>query len=394
MKKQFFVRNKEAADLPMPLSGNSILKNIIFLLFLISPLLANISAFSGVSWGDLGVIIFTCWFLLFCNTIKWRAIFSVLFVCVLSAFVIAYYSTFFVAGVLPVVRMCFYFVCFFVLVDFYRLAAPAKLLCRCYLYIASIFAVMLVFQVLIYKFAGVVIIYIETPYDIEINSIRALGVDVYGMRSGGAFKEPSYYVLFMIPALLYSANDKNFVLWFFYSVSVVLSTSVLGFLFVGITFLRFFSGSKLRSLVVALCAPLAFLASYSLGLLPDRVLETVGGGGSFSVRLTEPFVYIFLNFEKFIIPGFLNFDSGSVVWLNSLSYILILFGASSYILLFLVLWFSGESTWLVLLLLLLTNSFSGPYFLVIVMLVRILSNEPSVYRRNRGGAVILRRLRA
>lgn len=349
------------------------------LLFLLSPLLSNISAFLGVSWGDVAVIIFLLFFFVINRCVSVKAFLAIVYLFILFIFVVVHYSfiSYLDVALLPVIRMFFYAICFFIFIDMYKNDLSENIV-SIYFCFSLLCAFLLCFQFLFYKLFGVVFVYIETPYDIEINSVRALGVESYGLRSGGVFKEPSYYAIFMIPALYYAANARRYLLWTFYSITILLSTSVLGYLFVLLSLLRFFSIRFLFSSFF-LFGFFTYLYLYHLGYSPIGIWTAISGQGSFSVRITEPFVYIYSYFDSFLLPGLESFDTKHLEWLNSLSYALILCGLPAISIVFLILKFSGKSALVAFVLLAVTNSLSGPYFLIVMVMMRIV--DSSAYSR-------------
>lgn len=348
---------------------------IVAFLFLLSPLLSNIKALPGLSWGDLAVVFFLVWFLAFRRCLSFRSWVALGVVAFFACYAFIYYFIFSDVGFFPALRMLFYISCFAVLLDAFRSEGLMRQVSLLYIGVSVLFAFLLVLQVLLYKLFGVVFVYLETPYDIEVNSVRSLGVDAYGMRTGGVFKEPSYYVVYIFPALFYAASFRKIALWSFFSVSIVLSTSALGFLFIVFTFYSFFTDRKSFLSLVLLLSLLVFGFCYSFGLLPPRVAETIAGDGSLAVRLFDPFLYLLANLNDFVFPGLGRLDTQAVSWLNSLSYIFVLFGISGGLLLLLLLLLSGSVVWLALLLLFLTNSLTGPYFLVVMLLVKHFSRS-------------------
>ncbi|WP_159968591.1 hypothetical protein [Pseudomonas sp. 9Ag] len=343
---------------------------IAVFLFLLSPLLSNIKVLPGFSWGDLAVLFFLVWFLTSRRSLSLNSWVALGVVAFFAFFVLIYKLIFFNVGYFPALRMLFYISCLAILLDGFRSEGLMRQIALLYMGLSVLFAVLLVLQVFLYKFFGVVFVYLETPYDIEVNSVRSLGVEAYGMRTGGVFKEPSYYVIYMFPALFYAANSKKIVLWSFFSVSIILSTSALGFLFVVVTFYSFFADRKSFLALALLLSSMVFVFCYSFGFFPSRVAETIAGGGSLAVRLFDPFLYLFRNLNDFVFPGLGRLDTQAVSWLNSLSYIFVLFGISGGLLLLLLLLLSGGVAWFALLLLFLTNSLTNPYFLVVMLLVK------------------------
>lgn len=340
--------------------------------FLISPLLANIYAFSSISFGDLSVLFFLLFYIIRFGVANISIPFFILCISFLISF---YYLFYFESGFFVSLRMFFYLISFSILFNVYKNKKLSEELIVAYIRLSQIFAYLLIIQVLTYYFFDVSYIYIQTSNDIEINSVISLMGSEYGMRSGGVFKEPSYFAIFIFPAIFYSIKFKKYYIFLLFAVSVLFSTSALGLLFLFICILLGLKKNIISLFALSVCFFIFFLALYKLDMLPGRVSETIKGEGSFFVRFGEPLIYVFDRFHNLILPGLkeLNFDE--VEWLNSLSYIFIVTGILSIPILTIVAFLSGESLWAALLLLAHTNSLTTPYFLIAMLTMRIVSNK-------------------
>lgn len=348
------------------------LKFLMIYLLLFSPLLANIYAFSSVSWGDLSILFF-----LFFYIKKFgisNASSSIIFLC--FAFLISFYYLFnFESGFFVSLRIFFYLFSFSIVFELYKHKGFSEKLLFTYIRLAQIFSFLLIIQVLFYYFFGVTYIYIQTSHDIEINSVLSLMGSEYGMRTGGVFKEPSYFAIFIFPAILYSVRFKKYYTFLLFAVSVICSTSALGFLFLLICILVGLKRNKISLLALSFCFFIFFLITYKLDMLPARVGETINGEGSFFVRFSDPLIYVFDRLHNLILPGLKELSFDEVEWLNSLSYVFIVTGILAIPLLITVTFLSGESLWAALLLLILTNSLTTPYFLIVMLTMRIVNNQ-------------------
>ena len=152
--------------------------------------------------------------------------------------------------------------------------------------------------------------------------------DLY-YRTGGMFKEPSWYAAFVSPCLFITTHKKSYKELFIILIGVLMSTSGLGLAVLAIYFVFIvFSQRKMTGLFIALVLVVAY------NFIPV-VFQRLSGGsiaedGSFVTRVLEPF-QIILHIPEVSLIGISpswNYDnSGEVLFFaNTLAFIYIHFG--------------------------------------------------------------------
>jgi hypothetical protein len=254
--------------------------------------------------------------------------------------------------------------------------------------LCKIFSLILIIQIFYYYLFDKIIFVIDTPLDIEKSSLLTLDIATQGFRSGGVFKEPSYFSIFIAPALFYAYILKRWRLYIFLSFAVILSTSALGFIFILLPLMDLIYSKisiKLFPVLLSIFVIFVFAATDVIPIFPDRVIETLKGGGSLNARVIEPFTTIFIESEVFFGPNFgvlrdlSSPDYSSNLWFNSFTYIIIVLGLFSVIPVILIFINSEKkSIFFVAALLLATNSLSSPYFLVFLILLKLINEWSNV----------------
>lgn len=346
-----------------------------WLIFLLAPLFSNFSLPVGISAGDLFMIGFFIYWLIKYGLIK-STLYKVLCVLIVSIGYLGWYFTNFQEGSLSLLRMSIY-----LLIGVYffgRKDIPVRLL-RIYSYIVIVFSVLLVFQWISYQYFGRFFVYFDFPFDVEKSSLLITDLSSSDFRTGGVFREPSYFGIFVAPALLYAAIFRKYLLWVFVSLTVFLSTSALGLFFVLVS-IFYFSNFNLKYLFfVFACAFLLIFILLQVEMIPERFVETLSGGGSFSIRILDAAQEVFGSSKNLFLP---NIDllqqilSGSDIWLNSAYYIFTLFGLMSVFLILLVLTDVNFMFLIyVLSLIFFTSVLSSPYFICFVVLLNLIASQ-------------------
>lgn len=156
------------------------------------------------------------------------------------------------------------------------------------------------------------------------------GIHSY-IRSGGLFREPSWYVVFLIPGLYLTFKERNFISFFILCLGIIFSTSSLGYLYIFLFILIVVLLSnnnklKLGFLIVSLFIFSGFYLIYLYyEVLFERLIFTLQTGGSLEVRVIEPFK---LFFNKFSLLGANTsfIGNGNELFVNSFLYIFFSFG--------------------------------------------------------------------
>jgi|GEM_PF-5769304 len=349
------------------------------LCFLLAPILANLNGIGKFSVGDLAV--FWC---LVIGALSLRKIDIVCMAGLTAIIALSCVSAFFYIsdypeGVFVLARMALYISAFFIFLAVCRRPDFSACLISSYMKLSVVFSLMLIVQVLAYHLFGVVFAYVDTPLDIQPNSVLGLDIATQGFRSGGVFKEPSYFATFVAPALIYTAACKRYWLWGLFSAAVLLSTSALGFIFIVLSLMRFVS-----PLYVAILLPFALVfaglvLSGVIPILPVRVMETLEGGGSLSIRVVEPFTRVFVDSQNLFLPNYealrdlANPGIAAGIWFNSFTYSVVVYGILVLIPLVLMFLAIGLSSLpLAIILLVTANGLTNPYFVVAIVSLSIL----------------------
>lgn len=348
--------------------------------FLISPIFSNLSAFGKISIGDI-LVISSLMICLCCtrtiSSICALGIISLLLACLFAAI---QYASYYPEGLQALVRMSFYIFSFFVFLNLFNRAAYSGKIKRIYLLISVLCSALLIFQVFIYHAFDTVIVYINTPFDIQPSSVIGLDIKSQGFRSGGLFKEPSYFAIFVAPAMIYAASLRKWILWLILSFAVVLSTSTLGFAFVILSVARLTNTKYLVILSPLIAIFLALTLTNIIPILPERVSQTMSGEGSFSMRVIEPFTRVFLNGNVLspnysVLKDLANPDAASSIWFNSLSYSVVVLGILGILPIGFIFAYAGRNQFVFIgVMLAAVNGLTNPFFLVSVVTMKILDD--------------------
>lgn len=350
------------------------------ILFLISPVLSNYVLFGPVSIGDFTIFL-SFLIILFYLKVSLFFIYSFL----LSFFVVVLSFLLFLLN--DFIPKSFWRASFFLLIIPFFLSIYRdyySLFFKLYLKLSYIFSLVLIFQVSIFYSLGIDWVFQLPIKTYELDTLNIIDFRSGGFRAAGVFKEPSYFAIFTIPALIYYAKVKNFKKYLFYFVSMLASTSSLG---IGVSILSLFifisigSINKRSFLIITTIFPI-FLLSFLFYMFTTRNIailrffELGQGGGS----LQERFFTIFDVVQYFTF--FIDFDFSYKIlvasdgWYNSFIYLVANFGLL-FLLPFFVFWkkiglYSFSAT---LFLLLLTHSFSNSFFTVFLILFYYVCNE-------------------
>lgn len=357
-------------------------------MFLLSPILSNYSVGGKISIGDFFVIL-----ILIVSIIKFKSLNIISFYGCISILIISIvdfilYLNYYSDGIMVMMRMSFYIFTYFIISNLAISKDKYKIIINYYILLCVIFSFILIIQIFVYFLFDKIIFLIDTPLDIEKSSLLTLDIATQGFRSGGFFREPSYFSIFIAPALFYSVVFRQWRLYIFLSFAVILSTSALGFIFILLPLIDLiYSKISIKFFPAFLAIFIIFIVAAAdlIPIFPDRVIETLNGGGSLNARVIEPFASIFKEGEVFLGPNFgvlrdlSSPDYYSNLWFNSLTYIVIVLGLFSVIPIILILTnYEKKSIFLVVALLVGTNSLSSPYFLVFSILLKLINKRLNI----------------
>lgn len=349
-------------------------------LLLISPVLSNYVLFGPVSIGDFTIFL-SFLIIIFHVNVNLFFVYSFLlslFVVILSLF------SFLLNDFIP---KSFWRASFFLLIIPFFLSIYRdyySLFFKIYLKLSYFFSLVLLFQVSIFYSLGIDWVFQLPIKTYELDTLNIIDFSSGGFRAAGVFKEPSYFAIFTIPALIYYAKVKNFKKYLFYFVSMLVSTSSLGIAVSILSLFIFISigGINKRSfLIISTIFPI-FVSSFLFYMFTTqniailRFFELGQGGGS----LQERFFTIFDVAQYFTFFVDFNFSYKVLVvsdgWYNSFIYLVASFGLL-FLFPFLVFWkkIGLSSFFATLFLLLLTHSFSNSFFTVFLILFYYVSNE-------------------
>lgn len=349
-------------------------------LFVLSPVLSNYVLLGPLSIGDFSLILSLLMMLPYIK-INYFLIFSFLsslFIIVISLFI------FIDNSIIPrsFLRASFFLFIiplFLSIYDFYY-----KIIFNLYLKFSYFFSLLLVFQISLYYLLGVNFV-MQLPISVyEPDTLNIIDFNTGGFRAAGVFKEPSYFAIFTIPALIYYSSIVNYKKYIMFFIAMLCSTSSLGIaasilsLFI---FIYMGWGNKKNILVVFAIFPV-FLLSFVLYILNTnnigilRFFDLAKGGGSIQERFFNMF-----NVAKYF-RFFLDFDFSFKIlvlsenWYNSFVYLVANFGLM-FLISFILFWkkIGLIASLASIFLLFFTHAFSNSFFTVFLVLFYFLNRE-------------------
>ncbi|WP_269266747.1 hypothetical protein [Vibrio cholerae] len=337
--------------------------DFFFVLIILMPFFSNYVFLGGVSVGDFFAFLVLPWVLYNIRMSRNRLFFilMVMFLCILNLLMAFNYIT----EYYKFYRLIFYYLtAFFILcivnVDFERYL-------KIYTLFVFFFSISIITQWVLYFWRGYLIpLQLSIPY-YEPDTLKIID---HTFRSGGWLKEPSYFAIFVIPAVFYFILNKNYKSLLLVSLAGGLSTSSL-FVFV---FILAFHLLPLSAIVFLYVFGIAFSILMLLffnqqvmdSMLISRVVDIFENGGTLNDRLV-PF---FETFDKsWILFNFDAYDfllSGSY-WFSSISSLISGLGVISVIALAFNFLNMGFMFSIILMLLVFTTHFmSGVYSLFLL----------------------------
>ncbi len=347
---------------------------LLAVLFILAPLASNFVFVSHISFGDVfivGLVLMQLSQIEGMSRTAWVGVISTL---LLIGGVISGYLAFYPESISSMLRLAFYLIASLYLMD--KVNTQADEMLEAYLNISILFSALLLVQVIVYHMFGIVYVYFNSNIEIEKNALLLLDLTQQDFRTGGVFREPSYFAIFTLPALVLFAKTRQRIWWIFSATATVLSTSVLGFCFVILSSM-YLVRAKPVIVIIGMFSVSIFIMGASLDFLPSRVQDTLAGDGSFLMRVYMPFEEVFTSGIRVIYPNYdllerLS-DPDTPLWFNSFCYLVIIFGIFSLIPMALIMAsVTYESALYLAILLFSTNALSSPYFIFVgVLLVSI-----------------------
>jgi len=292
------------------------------LVVVLAPVFSNYVLYDVISIGDFFVFI-AAMFLL--KHIKISALGIGSIAIIFLIFLFGFY-TLYESGINPgFYRIVFYYFIFFLAISVLNI--NFKKFFRAYIFCAMFFSISLVVQWIIY-----ILLNISIPLQLSISYYEpdALTILDDSFRSGGWFREPSYFAIFIMPAIFYLQNQKLYLKYFIIVFAGIISTSSLVIFILLLSFFLFFGGSKQRWLWLTCMIPFLVLLNFVIfdlisdWILISRVVDIFIDGGTLNERLLPIFDIIGLSLN--IAPNSVAHDlvvsggdSGSV-WYSSAAY--------------------------------------------------------------------------
>jgi len=311
-------------------------KYFIYTLFILAPVFSNYIFYGKVSIGDLFFIIFVLYYLgvaRFSLIEIFLIIFSML-VCTISFYIL--YQDDFNPGFY---RATLFFIFVFLISS--KLSIDSRLFIGLYIKASLFFSVSLMLQ---WFFDSFLSISVPLQLPIEYYEPDTLKILDHGYRSGGWFKEPSYFMLYITPLLFYFIHKQQLKKYIFLIVAGVLSTSSLVFFIVLATLLFHiikFKKPLLFFRIIALILTMFFIAYLLQGYLMDfvfynRVINIFLDGGTLNQRVGNSLVLV--QDLSGLLPNVVSYDYFSTggdnghTWFSSLGAIFASFGLIGLIL--------------------------------------------------------------
>lgn len=350
----------------------------------LAPLMSNYVLFGAFGWGDLFLLVSLVSCLAAIRTD--RLFFGSLFAAVSLALL-----NFLVLSESGVVRVSFLRASAFLLFSICFLSVDRRFLfvfARYYLYAAVLSSAYLIVQALLYYAFGYVWIVSLPLATYERETLLVIDIATQGFRTGGLFKEPSYFAIYLTPALIWMALVRRILLHAVLGIAALLSTSSLGIAMALVSVLLYLFGSRWRvrmagMYAVTLGVVTASSIVFTLGSVPgiDRFQDIFVSGGTLNERVLPITSVLGEADGAFVRPelhtAVTQRDVGTSIWYNSFIYLLGMFGWLTVLWLMLVFLkvgvFFGP---LLFVLLIATNLFTSPSLFVLLLLFRYLRARP------------------
>ena len=199
-------------------------------------------------------------------------------------------------------------------------------------FLSLFFSISVILQFILFKLGHIAPLKLPLPtYELD-----TLEIITHVFRSGGWFREPSYFALFLTPILIYQSRHNMWRPFALNSLAGMISTSSLIFAAFAIIFLEHLLSPRIKPVGKALATLVCIALVISILAFKDitlfsRFTEILGGGGS-SIERISPF-FTFFDHIFSLVPDpdrtqqlLLSSLSGDV-WLSSMTYALTLLGA-------------------------------------------------------------------
>ena len=265
-----------------------------------------------------------------------------------------------------------------------------------YINCSLFFSISLIIQWLIYQLLNISVpLQLPIPH-YELDTLLAID---HVFRSGGWFKEPSYFAIFLAPAFFYLLHSRAYIKYSLIVIAGVVSTSSLAVFLILASIAFFFLKVREKRvstlflasvLVILLCSAVIFGGE---SILISRVVEVFVSGGTLNERLLPMLEILHLSESIFVNPVahelMLGSGDSGLVWYSSAAYMLASLGWLGYLFIsinFLRLGILGGS--LLFALTLTSHIFSNAYsFFVTIALLGLSRELGRLKSENVGGPI-------
>jgi hypothetical protein len=344
--------------------------NFFFLLVLLAPVLSNYVLIGNVTVGDAMIVLGLPYLV---KTVRLGNFAILCALLVSSNIFISYYLLGGTDVYRGFYRTVFYYVIFLLALSSRQI--DISRLFQWYSFIVISVSLALIFQWIFYQYFGIVLI-LQLP--LEYVEPDTLNVIDHVYRSGGVFREPSYYALYVTPALLYFAFIGSKYKFVITAIAGVMSTSSLIFFIISLCYL-----AKIKNAMtprkILISALLIFFILFSSSHMRDfvfveRIYDIFLDGGTLTLRFLPIFDVVERISSIFATQSAYEYLTAGDQWFSSLANVLATLGWIGLVLLLVQL---GSLHWLmsttVVILMLTTHFLSGSFSIFIAVLFTALN---------------------
>jgi hypothetical protein len=202
------------------INNQNLFEKIAYIFIIISPIFSNYIFFSFISYGDIFLFLSIPWVLrnLYLNYSGLFYFFIIIFIILISFLILGDFDVY-----RGFYRSAYYFILFYLITNLKNI--NNELFFYYYIKICGFTSILLISQWLIFITLGMKIS-LQLPLPYYENDVVLVLDHIY--RTGGVFSEPSYFAIFLFPALFYSI-ERNIFLYILFFLAGILSTSALAF---------------------------------------------------------------------------------------------------------------------------------------------------------------------
>lgn len=349
-----------------------------YALILLAPIFSNYVFLEKISIGDIFCLTFFAYYL-------FGVRFNILNILLIFFAVFLSFASFIILldGDLSngFYRLCVFYIMIFFFGENRESHKNSIVLVDCYLAICLFLSLSIIGQFFLYKIG------ISLSLQLPINYYEpdTLKVIDHVYRSGGWLKEPSYYVLYMMPAFFIVLLLKKKLLFYIFMVAGVLSTSSLLLVALVASIFYCLNFNKRKAILKYTISTFfvfflifLFLNIFGKSMFVERIVDIFDNGGTLNSRFLNSFDFL-NDYVEFLpgVKGYGYFKAASEydeVWFSSMGTIGANLGFLGIILLSVkILRFDFALAVLLICLLALTHVYSGVYIIFLCFLFSIVS---------------------